>query len=74
MFEDFIKSFKKSDCIFILPVYTAGEKKIGKIDSSYFYKATKKKYKKKLVYLYSNENDFLLKLKVFLSQETILFF
>ena len=44
MFEDFIKSFK-SLIVFCSSVYTA-VKKIGKIDSSYFYKATKKNIKK----------------------------
>jgi len=56
MMNKFIDSFKYSDQIIILPVYSAGEKK-KLIDSSFFYKKLKKKYNKKLIYLFSNEKN-----------------
>ncbi len=56
MISKFIDSFRYSDQIIILPVYSAGEKK-KLIDSSFFYKKLKKKYKKKLIYLFSNERN-----------------
>ena len=42
MMNEFMKSLKISDKIFILPVYSAGEKK-SKIDSYFFYLKLKKK-------------------------------
>ena len=47
MKEDFINSFNCADIIFILPVYTAGEKKIKKINNSELSKLFKKKYRNK---------------------------
>ena len=54
MFEQFLYSLRYSDEIFILPVYTAGEKKINKIDSLYFFNQIRKKYKNKFIYLSSD--------------------
>ena len=54
MFEQFLNSLSKSDEIFILPVYNAGEKKINKIDSSYLFNKLRKKYKNKYIYLSSD--------------------
>ena len=36
MMDDFIQCFKNSKQIFILPVFSAGEKKINNIDSAFF--------------------------------------
>ncbi len=46
---DFINSFKYADIIFILPVYTAGEKIIKKINNIELSKLFKKKYRNKYV-------------------------
>ena len=54
MFEQFLYSLRYSDEIFILPVYTAGEKRINKIDSVYFFNKLRKKYKNKFIYLSSD--------------------
>jgi UDP-N-acetylmuramate--alanine ligase len=54
MFEQFLYSLRYSDEIFVLPVYTAGEKKINKIDSIYFFNKLRKKYKNKFIYLSSD--------------------
>jgi len=54
MFNDFIKSFYLSDKIFLLPVYSAGEKK-KKIDSNYFCKKLIQKYPNKKIFSYIND-------------------
>ena len=63
MIDEFIHCLKKSDQIFILPVFSAGEKKINNIDSAFFYKKLKKKYIKKKVYLSEHDKNFFDKLK-----------
>ncbi len=57
MMNEFMKSLKISDKIFILPVYSAGEKK-GKIDSYFFYQKLKTKFKNKSIFFYKNEKSF----------------
>ena len=57
MMNEFMKSLKISDKIFILPVYSAGEKK-SKIDSYFFYLKLKKKFKTKSIFFYKNEKIF----------------
>ena len=47
--EDFLNSFNDADVIFVLPIYTAGEKPIEKIDNFELSKLFKKKYKQKIV-------------------------
>ncbi len=47
--EDFINSFEDADVIFILPIYTAGEEPVKKIDNFELSKLLKKKYKEKTV-------------------------
>ena len=47
MMDNFIHCFKNSNQIFILPVFSAGERKINKIDSAFFYKKLKEKYTNK---------------------------
>ena len=63
MIDDFIHCFKNSNQIFILPVFSAGEKKINKIDSAFFYKKLKEKYINKNIYLSENDNFFFDRLK-----------
>ena len=46
---DFINSFEDADIIFVLPIYTAGEKPIKKINNLHLSKLLKKKYKKKII-------------------------
>ncbi len=57
MMNEFIESLKTSDKIFILPVYSAGEKK-SKIDSYFFYLKLKKRFKTKSLFFYKNEKIF----------------
>ena len=61
--SEFIKSLSKSDSIFVLPVYSAGEKRKSKIDSLSFCKLLDKKFKKKYVSLVTNEKKFFENLK-----------
>ena len=63
MINDFIHCFKNSNQIFILPVYSAGEKKIDKVDSAFFYKKVREKYLDKKVYLSQFDEIFFKKLK-----------
>ena len=55
---DFIKSLSESNSIFVLPVYSAGEKLKSKINSLSFCKLLEKKFKRKYVYLVTNEKKF----------------
>ena len=63
MINDFIHCFKNSNQIFVLPVFSAGEKKINKIDSAFFYKKLKEKYINKNIYLSEYNNFFFDRLK-----------
>ena len=63
MINDFLHCFKNSNQIFILPVFSAGEKKINKIDSAFFYKKLKEKYINKNIYLCDYDNFLFDKLK-----------
>ena len=54
MINEFIHCFKNSNHIFILPVFSAGEKKINNIDSTFFYEKLRKKYSYKNMYTYLN--------------------
>ena len=47
LLEEFLKSFSKADFIFILPIYSAGEKNIKKMTNFKLEKLFKKKFKKK---------------------------
>ena len=53
MINEFIHCFKNSNHIFILPVFSAGEKKINNIDSAFFYEKLKKNILIK-IYTYLN--------------------
>ena len=55
---DFIKSLSESNSIFVLPVYSAGEKLKSRINSQSFCKLLEKKFKRKYVYLVTNEKKF----------------
>jgi UDP-N-acetylmuramate--alanine ligase len=68
MTNDFLECFLKSDAIFILPIYTAGEKKIKKIDNIYLSKLLQKKYKKKYIEPVVGTISFYKKLISFISQ------
>ena len=63
MIDDFVHCFKNSNQIFVLPVFSAGEKKINKIDSTFFYKKLKEKYINKNIYLSEYDNFFFDRLK-----------
>ncbi|MAI60220.1 MAG: UDP-N-acetylmuramate--L-alanine ligase [Rickettsiales bacterium] len=63
MMNDFIHCFKNSNQIFILPVFSAGEKKKNNIDSAFFYKKLKEKYTNKNIYLSEYDKFFFDKLK-----------
>ena len=65
--NDFIDSLSISDSIFILPVYSAGEKDIKKIDSLIFSKLLSKKFKNKFISLVKNEIIFFKSLKKIIS-------
>ncbi len=58
MFDDFIHCFRNSDQIFILPVFSAGEKRINNVDSAFFFKKLSKKYSYKKVYLSEPNRNF----------------
>ena len=58
MINEFIHCFKNSNYIFILPVFSAGEKKINNIDSTLFYEKLRKKYSYKKVYLSEPNKSF----------------
>ena len=63
MLNDFIHCFKNSNQIFILPVFSAGEKKINNIDSTFFYKKLREKYIHKKIYLSEHDKFFFSKLR-----------
>ena len=67
LLSDFIDCLKTSDSIFILPIYSAGEKQIKKINSKSFCRHLKKKYKDKSVSLVINEKQFFEELKQMIS-------
>ena len=58
MINEFVHCFKNSNYIFILPVFSAGEKKIKNIDSTFFYEKLRKKYSYKRVYLSEPNRSF----------------
>ena len=45
LLKEFIESFSKADFVFILPIYSAGEKNIKKITNLHLEKIFKKKFK-----------------------------
>ena len=49
MKQDFLKCFNVADMIFILPIYTAGEKIDNKISNVSLSKSLNKKYKNKII-------------------------
>ena len=63
LLSDFTDSLKIADSIFILPIYTAGEKNLKKIDSSKFCLLLKKKFQDKTISLVKNEIEFFEELK-----------
>ncbi len=63
MIEEFINCFKHSNQIFILPVFSAGEKKINNIDSAFFHEKLMKRYTNKKIYLSEPGKFFFDKLK-----------
>ena len=65
--SDFIKSLDGSDSIFVLPVYSAGEKNRRKINSLSFSKLLKKKFKKKFISFEKNEKNLFENLKKIIS-------
>ncbi len=63
MIDEFVHCFKNSNHIFILPVFSAGEKKINNIDSTFFYAKLRKKYSHKSIYLSEPDKGFFYTLK-----------
>ena len=55
---DFIKSFKLADMIFVLPVYTAGEKRDNEVNQNYLIRTFSKKYRNKFISLAQDNNNF----------------
>ena len=56
LLEEFLESFSKADFIFILPIYSAGEKKIKSMTNFKLEKLFKSKFKKKIIKAVENEN------------------
>ena len=56
LLEEFLKSFSKADFIFILPIYSAGEKNIKKMTNFKLEKLFKNKFKKKIIKAVDNED------------------
>ncbi|MEE2695188.1 MAG: UDP-N-acetylmuramate--L-alanine ligase [Pseudomonadota bacterium] len=74
MINEFVECFKEADTIFIMPIYTAGEKKIKRIDNFYLCKLMKKKYFNKLVEPISKTNSLYKRLKeVILPDDNVIF-
>ena len=63
LLPDFIKSLKISDSIFILPVYSAGERVNKKTNNIKFCKLLKKQFSNKSISLVDNEINFFESLK-----------
>ena len=74
MFYDFIESFSESDCIYVLPIYSAGEKNNWGVTSQTFYNSLKKKYKNKSIFFVQNEKTFFKDLKDFIYKEDKIIF
>ncbi len=74
MFDDFIESFSESDCIYVLPIYGAGEKNDWGVTSQTFYNSLKKKYKNKSIFFVQNEKKFFKSLKDFIYKEDKIIF
>ena len=74
MFDDFIESFSESDCIYVLPIYSAGEKNDWGVTSQTFYNSLKKKYKNKSIFFVQNEKKFFKSLKDFVYKEDKIIF
>ena len=56
LLEEFLKSFSKADFIFILPIYSAGEKNIKRMTNFKLEKLFKNKFKKKIIKAVDNED------------------
>ncbi len=57
LLEDFISSFKKSDYIYVLPIYSAGEDNKKNINHSLICNILKKKYKNKTIKAYKTDKQ-----------------
>ena len=60
---EFIKSFSRVDYIFVLPIYSAGEKNHKKINNIKISNLLKKTFKKKKIFAPSNEEEMFKDLK-----------
>ena len=64
LLKEFIESFSKADFVFILPIYSAGEKNIKKIKNLHLEKIFKKKFKNnKIIKAVENEQNLFKDLK-----------
>ena len=72
LYKDFIKVLKTINILFILDIYSAGEKPIKNINSKKLTKDLKKK--NKLVYYLSNKSNIYKKLSPFFDEENLIIF
>jgi UDP-N-acetylmuramate--alanine ligase len=75
LLKKFIESFSKADFVFILPIYSAGEKNIKKITNLHLEKMFKKKFKNnKIIKAVENEQNLFKDLKdLYKSENNIIF-
>ena len=59
LLEEFLESFSKADFIFILPIYSAGEKNLKKMTNLKLEKIFKNKFKKKKIIKAVENEDYL---------------
>ena len=72
--EEFIKSFKNANSIFVLPVYTAGEKMKKEFTNLNFSKLIKKKYDNKMIRPISDQKTLNLSLyKIICNGDNVIF-
>lgn len=72
--REFIQSFKRADVIFILPIYTAGEKIDAKYDYKFFSNLLRKRYKNKVINPVKNNIAFFKMLsEITINEDNIIF-
>tara|TARA_B100000886_G_C20417966_1_gene490109 strand:- start:862 stop:2268 length:1407 start_codon:yes stop_codon:yes gene_type:complete len=74
LMSDFVKAFKKSDIIYILPVYSAGEKKLKRISNKIISEKLKQKYRAKEILHINNEQQLFLQINQNLQKNDKLIF
>ncbi len=74
LLEEFLLSFLKSDYIYILPIYSAGEKNTFNLNNEKLVRIFRKKYGKKTIKKIDNEKMFFLELKELFNQNNNIIF